>query len=234
MAGVPRDRARGSRRPARQDSGRTPAPDRLPATAWSRRQPTLPMPQPWQRPGFMASIRRFAEPRLMMTAAMAFFSIALTLNLTGVRLSSLRLSRLCGPRRFVPSWSGESPWPRRPSFAITITFALFTKSKSRMRELRRATPGREHRNSSRKTTQPAAPGESKQNPPHKDGGSRVDPPQQSGVPADNDSHRITLENLSHTSWTATRPLPSDGPVAGLRASGGSDSNVRERSTVWTA
>src|SRR5665213_88444 len=48
----------------------------------------------WQRPGFMGHIRRFAEPRLMMTAAMAFFSIALTLNLTGVRLSQLRISNL--------------------------------------------------------------------------------------------------------------------------------------------
>jgi hypothetical protein len=34
------------------------------------------------------------QPRLAMTAAMAFFSIALTLNLTGVRLSSLRISNL--------------------------------------------------------------------------------------------------------------------------------------------
>jgi hypothetical protein len=34
------------------------------------------------------------QPRLAMTAAMAFFSIALTLNLTGVRLSSLRVSDL--------------------------------------------------------------------------------------------------------------------------------------------
>ena len=32
------------------------------------------------------------QPRLAMTAAMAFFSIALTLNLTGVRLSDLRVS----------------------------------------------------------------------------------------------------------------------------------------------
>ena len=42
----------------------------------------------------MGWVRRFAEPRLMMTAAMAFFSIALTLNLTGVRLNDLRLSNL--------------------------------------------------------------------------------------------------------------------------------------------
>ena len=58
----------------------------------------LPMPPAWQRPGFMARIRRFAEPRLLMTAAMAFFSIALTLNLTGVRLSDLRLCRSAAHR----------------------------------------------------------------------------------------------------------------------------------------
>jgi hypothetical protein len=34
------------------------------------------------------------QPRLAMTAAMAFFSIALTMNLTGVRLSNLRASDL--------------------------------------------------------------------------------------------------------------------------------------------
>src|ERR1035441_3801321 len=34
-----------------------------------------------QYPGFMGQARRFAEPRLLMTAAMAFFSIAMTLNL---------------------------------------------------------------------------------------------------------------------------------------------------------
>ena len=34
------------------------------------------------------------QPRLMMTAAMAFFSIALTLNLAGVRLTSLHLADL--------------------------------------------------------------------------------------------------------------------------------------------
>ncbi|HEV2274156.1 MAG TPA: zf-HC2 domain-containing protein [Acidobacteriaceae bacterium] len=38
--------------------------------------------------------RRIVEPRLLMTAAMAFFSIALTLNLTGIRLSGIRLADL--------------------------------------------------------------------------------------------------------------------------------------------
>ncbi len=36
----------------------------------------------------------FLQPRLAMTAAMAFFSVALTLNLTGVRLDQLRASDL--------------------------------------------------------------------------------------------------------------------------------------------
>ena len=47
-----------------------------------------------QRQSLMARLRRFAEPRLLMTTAMAFFSIAVTLNLTGVRLSRVRLSDL--------------------------------------------------------------------------------------------------------------------------------------------
>jgi hypothetical protein len=38
------------------------------------------------------SVRIIFQPRFAMTAAMAFFSIALTLNLTGVRLRDLRAS----------------------------------------------------------------------------------------------------------------------------------------------
>jgi hypothetical protein len=38
------------------------------------------------------SARTIFQPRMVMTAAMAFFSIALTLNLTGVRLRDLRAS----------------------------------------------------------------------------------------------------------------------------------------------
>ena len=44
--------------------------------------------------GFRSLGQTMMQPRLAMTAAMAFFSIALTLNLTGVRLSELRASDL--------------------------------------------------------------------------------------------------------------------------------------------
>ena len=155
------------------------------------------MPVPaWQRPGFMGHVRRFAEPRLLMTAAMAFFSIALTLNLTGVRLSNLRLADLrpTAVRSFME---------RRLTMASTPIIRYYDhlrfvyEVESRMRELRRTTQGEgqgeDNDNQQKpKDAAPASPGESKQNPGHKDGGSRVDPPQQSGNPA--------------PGWSATIPM----------------------------
>lgn len=53
------------------------------------------MPPVWQRPNLMVRTGQFLasymEPRLMMTAAMAFFSIALTMNLAGFRLDRMHL-----------------------------------------------------------------------------------------------------------------------------------------------
>ena len=45
-------------------------------------------------PKFASWMNTYAQPRLAMTAAMAFFSVALTLNLTGVRLDQLHASNL--------------------------------------------------------------------------------------------------------------------------------------------
>jgi hypothetical protein len=53
--------------------------------------PVLPF---WQRSGMVIAHNRMAQPRLLMTAAMAFFSITLTLNMAGVRLSGIRLADL--------------------------------------------------------------------------------------------------------------------------------------------
>jgi len=94
----------------------------------------------WQRPGVMGHIHRFAEPRLLMTAAMAFFSIALTLNLTGVKLSSLRLANL-RPNAI------RSVMERRLNMASTPIIRYYDhlrfvyEVESRMRELRRTTQG---------------------------------------------------------------------------------------------
>jgi hypothetical protein len=48
----------------------------------------------WKRSGMMAATQRVAQPRMLMTAAMAFFSITLTLNIAGIRLSAVRLTDL--------------------------------------------------------------------------------------------------------------------------------------------
>ncbi len=173
----------------------------------------------WQRPGFVGRVRRFAEPHLLMTAAMAFFSIALTLNLTGVRLSSLRLSDLR------PS-AVRSFMERRLTMASTPIIRYYDhlrfvyEVESRMRELRRATQGEGQGEDNRQKPKDTPPGESKQAPGHKDGGSRVDPPQQSVSPALNDSTDFLETSLTFQE----RPAHS----------GGSAKEIRERSTVWTA
>ncbi len=197
----------------------------------------LPMPPAWQRPGFMGRVRRFAEPRLLMTAAMAFFSIALTLNLTGVRLSDLRVSNLR------PS-AVRSFMQRRLTMASTPIIRYYDhlrvvyEVESRMRELRRGSQGEGTENQQRPNDN--QPGESKQNPGRKDGGSRVDPPQQSGTPAANESPdfletSLTLRDRPGTvaggaSAKDTQDLNGSSDFA-LR---GSVTAVGERGTVWTA
>jgi hypothetical protein len=202
----------------------------------------LPIPQPWQHPGFMARVRRFAEPRLMMTAAMAFFSIALTLNLTGVRLSDLRISNL-RPTAIRSFMERRLTMASTPIIRYYDHLRLVYEVQSRMRELRRSTQGEGTQDQQQNNTQPANPGESKQNPPHKDGGSRVDPPQQSGVPAISDSDyletSLTLQNQSAQSQRSLAALaPSEFGIhsngSSAFALGGSARSARERSTVWTA
>jgi len=191
----------------------------------------LPMPQPWQRPawqrpGFMGQLRRFAEPRLLMTAAMAFFSIALTLNLTNVRLSSIRLSDLrpSSVRSFVE---------RRVTMASTPIVRYYDhlrfvyEVESRMRELRRTETEGQDNNQQR--PRQSAPGESKQNPGRKDGGSRVEPPQQSVTPTFND-----VNDMMESSLTFPALSGEAAEQAGPALSGGSAWEVRERSTTWTA
>ena len=206
----------------------------------------MPALQPWQRPGFMARVRRFAEPRLMMTAAMAFFSIALTLNLTGVKLSDMRFANLR------PS-AVRSFMERRLTMASTPIvryydhLRLVYEVQSRVRELRRNGQGENSDGQQQNNTQPATPGESKQNPPRKDGGSRMDPPQQSVAPASSES----LEYLETAITIPSRPGDLDRSqgacVLHERAGNANSTNgshdfalngsaleVGEGSTVWTA
>lgn len=188
----------------------------------------LPIPQAvlqgsaaaWHRPGFLGMVHRFAEPRLMMTTAMAFFSIALTLNITGVRLTSLRMTDL-RPTAVRSFMERQLTMASVPIIRYYDHLRFVYEVESKMRELRGATEEEQDNPPQQKNVQP---GESKQTAPHKDGGSRVDPPQRSGDPE---------------TWPA--PEISDGFVEtsltfeGQSAhSGGSAHAIRERSMVWTA
>src|SRR5579863_128183 len=125
----------------------------------------VPMPlAAWQRPGLMGRIRRFAEPRLLMTAAMAFFSIALTLNMTGVKLADLRLSDL-RPTAVRSFMERRLTMASTPIIRYYDHLRLVYEVQSRMQEIRRRT---ETQTQQQPQTRPAQPGESRQNPNRKD------------------------------------------------------------------
>ena len=191
----------------------------------------IPMIPAWQRPGFVGRVRRFAEPRLLMTAAMAFFSISLTLYLTGFRLNDVHLSNLrpTAVRSFME---------RRLTMASTPIIRYYDhlrfvyEVESRMRELRNSTQneGQGGDADNPPAQQQQAPGESKQAPaPRKDGGSRVDPPQQSGSPT-----QTPAQTDSSDFFEAYLTWPSLTSGSRSAHSGGSAIARRERSTIWTA
>lgn len=175
----------------------------------------------WQRPGFMGQVYRFAEPRLLMTAAMAFFSIALTINLTGVRLSSLRLSDLR------PSMV-RSMVERQLTTASTPVIRYYDHSQfvnavgERMRELRRATQGEGQPEDGSKQPKSEQPGQTKTNPEQKpnqqDSAPQAQPSQQSAKPARSNDF------LESSLTSQERPAHS----------GGSAQEAWERSFIWTA
>ncbi|HUA92075.1 MAG TPA: zf-HC2 domain-containing protein [Terracidiphilus sp.] len=168
----------------------------------------------WQRPGFMGFVHRFAEPRLMMTAAMAFFSIALTLNITGVRLTSLRLSDL-RPMAIRSFMERQLTMASVPIIRYYDHLRFVYEVESKMRELRGTTPEGQQQNDNNQQPNNVQPGESKkgpagQNPPHKDGGSRVDPPQQSGNPGSWPAPVISGEVLESSLTFEALPAHSGG------------------------
>ena len=83
--------------------------------------------------GFRSIGHTMLQPRLAMTAAMAFFSIALTLNLTGVRLSDLRASDF-KPSSIMRSASEAKARVVRYSDNLRVVYEL----ESRVRDLQRS------------------------------------------------------------------------------------------------
>jgi hypothetical protein len=81
--------------------------------------------------------RTMWDTRMMMTAAMAFFSIALTLNLAGVRLTHLRLSDLT-PASLEMNLTRQFYGAKSSVVRYYDNLRLVYEVESKMRDLRRA------------------------------------------------------------------------------------------------
>jgi hypothetical protein len=138
----------------------------------------------WQQPGFLARLRWSGQPRLLMTAAMAFFSLALTLNLAGVRLTNIRLTGLrlseMRPEAVRSFMERQLTMASVPIVRYYDHLQFVYEVESSVQELRGDSKG-EGNGEQRKETQPVTPGETRQNPGQIP--SHENPPQQSGNPA---------------------------------------------------
>ena len=154
----------------------------LPAMAGAGSVPAFVVPV-WQQTGFFARMRYAMQPRLVMTAAMAFFSIALTLSLTGVRFTTLRLADL-RPRAVRSYMERQLNMASVPIVRYYDHLRFVYEVESRVRQLRSQSEGRDNDNTSpggngdQRQDHPATPGETKQTPGKNDGGGRLDPRQE--------------------------------------------------------
>jgi hypothetical protein len=139
------------------------------------------VPPVWQQPGFVARMRLSVQPRLLMTAAMAFFSIALTLNLAGVRLANLRTADL-RPRAVRSYMERQLTMASVPIVRYYDHLRFVYEVEARVRELRGQDDDKGNGGGQQPQTQPVTPGETRQNPGQRpgrpDGGLRAGPRQE--------------------------------------------------------
>ena len=189
---------------AKTGPGQATGSEMLPLPAGAGTIPVF-VPPVWQQPGFMTRVRSAMQPRFLMTAAMAFFSIALTLNITGVRVSdvhvtALRLSDL-RPRAIRAYMERQLNMASVPIVRYYDHLRFVYEVESRVRELRGDDAQGEGgtQEQQRKRAQPAAPGETKQDPGGKLEGPQTDPREGSGnpvlVPAVDSSNELLESSL---------------------------------------
>jgi hypothetical protein len=200
----------------------------MPAMAGAGVVPAFVVPA-WQQPGFMARMRYAMQPRLLMTAAMAFFSIALTLNLTGVRLSTLRMADL-RPVAMKSYMERQLNMASVPIVRYYDHLRFVYEVESRVRQLRsqsesngneNTTPGA---NGDQRQGQPVTPGETKKNPGNNDGGGRLEPQQEPDNSVAQPAYD-TMNDFVETSFHLQGKR---------RQSDNSAKRASERSRVWIA
>jgi hypothetical protein len=145
---------------------------------------SLPARPAWHRV-MLPAIRQVMEPRLMMTVAMAFFSIALTLNLAGVKVTDLRAQDF-QPSRLRANITRQYYSTNEQVTKYYKNLRLVYEMESRVRELRRTTD-----------TEPAPSPQQTPKPPARDGSgspSSTVPKGQQVPPATDNSPRQSRRN----------------------------------------
>jgi hypothetical protein len=145
---------------------------------------SLPPRPAWHRV-ILPAVRQVLEPRLMMTAAMAFFSIALTLNLAGIKVTDLRAADL-EPSRLRANISRSYYSTNEQVTKYYKNLRLVYEMESRVRELRRTSD-----------TEPAPSPQQAPKPPARDGSgspSSTVPKGQQVPPATDNSPRQSRRN----------------------------------------
>ena len=145
---------------------------------------SLPPRPAWHRV-MLPAVRQVMEPRLMMTVAMAFFSIALTLNLAGVKVTDLRASDF-QPSRLRANITRQYYATNEQVTKYYKNLRLVYEMESKVRELRRTTD-----------TEPAPPPQRTPKPAARDGSgtpSSTVPKGQQVPPATDNSPRQSRRN----------------------------------------
>jgi len=167
------------------------------------------------------------QPRLLMTVAMAFFSIALTLNITGftltnVHVTAIKLSDL-RPRTVRAYLERQWTMASVPIVRYYDHLRFVYEVESRVRALRGQAESEGNGGQQRNDEQQPKPGETKKNPGNNDGGFRTDPQQEPGNPAMEPAAEGSNE-LLECSLTLQEPFEQNGAAG----------RAEERSTVWIA
>jgi hypothetical protein len=158
---------------------------------------SLPPRPAWHRV-MLPAVRQVLEPRLMMTAAMAFFSIALTLNLTGIKVTELRAVDF-QPSRLRANLTRTYYSTNEQVTKYYKNLRLVYEMESRVRELRRTTD-----------TEPAPSPQQAPKPPARDGSgspSSTVPKGQEVPPATDNSPRQSRRNAPPAEMVPARFAP---------------------------
>ncbi len=198
------------------------------------------VPPIWQQPGFMTRMRASAGPRLLMTTAMAFFSIALTLNMVGADVGRLRLADFT-PHAVRSYMVRQVNMASVPVVRYYDHLRIVHEVEARVRELRSQNESEDNGAGQPQQTQPVTPGETRNRRESGSEGARARASKGAREQA-GPAHR--------NQWLPRHAIPGENEKAAYGADGLLEASVtfpvgsmqsrgymvrtRERSTPWIA